>query len=363
MKHITFLLISISVLGATLFAQPVPIAEAPSGEYGLAIERARTILEEQMSDLPGLSVAVGVRGRIVWAEGFGWADIEQRVPVRPSSKFRVGSVAKPMTAALLALLFEEGKIDLDAPVQDYVPSFPTKRGPVTTRQLAGHTAGIRHYQGNEFLNTRHYETVEEGLAIFAADPLMFHPGTAYAYSSYGWNLVSAVIESASGEAFLEQMEARVFEPLGMRETEPDQNRLILLERVRPYVRNADGRLENAPYVDNSYKWAGGGFLSTAEDLVRFGFAHMEPGFLDAETLALFQASQKTADGTETGYGIGWRVWTDESGRAVVGHGGASVGGTTRLAIYPDEGLVIAIISNLSDAPGVDEQKIVELFFN
>ena len=337
--------------------------EAADLSYGQAIAKARAILHSRMDDFPGLSVAVGVDGRIVWAEGFGWADIEQRVPVRPSSKFRVGSVAKPMTAALLALIYERGGIDLDAPVQRYVPSFPEKKHPITTRQLAGHLAGIRHYQGDEMLSSRNYETILEGLEIFEDDALLFEPGTQYSYSTYAWNLISAIIEGATGKAFLTQMDERVFEPLGMRDTSADQNRFIVFDRVRPYVVDEDGRFANAPYVDNSYKWAGGGFVSTAEDLVRFGFAHLEPGFLEAATLETLHTSQKAKDGKETGYGIGWRVSKDERGRRVVGHGGGSVGGTTRLTIYPEESLVIAMITNLSNGPDFHAEAIVELFLN
>lgn len=337
--------------------------EAADLSYGHAIANARAILHSHMDEFPGLSVAVGVRGRIVWAEGFGWADIEQRVPVRPSSKFRVGSVAKPMTAALLALVYQDGEIDLDAPVQRYVPSFPQKEHTITTRQLAGHIAGVRHYQGEERLSSHYYETILEGLEIFQDDPLLFEPGTQYAYSSYGWNLVSAVIEGATGKPYLTQMEERVFEPLGMRDTSADQNRFIVFDRVRPYVVDEDGRFANAPYVDNSYKWAGGGFVSTAEDLVRFGLAHLESDFLEAATLEMLHTSQKTQDGEETGYGIGWRVGKDEHGRRIIGHGGGSVGGTTTLAIYPEQGLAIAMITNLSNGPDFHSNDIVELFLN
>jgi CubicO group peptidase (beta-lactamase class C family) len=352
---------------STLWAQPVAVHEGPRYveatdlNYGRAIERARALLHVRMDLLPGLSVAVGVNGRIVWAEGFGWADIEQRVPVRPSSKFRVGSVAKPMTAALLALIVEEGKIDLDAPVQRYVPGFPEKQYPITTRQLAGHLGGVRHYRGDEFVSSRYYGTVVEGLEIFQHDPLLSEPGTQYSYSSYGFNLISAVIEGATGKDYLAQMEERVFEPLGMRNTSADQNRFIVMDRARPYVVDEQGRFANAPYVDNSYKWAGGGFVSTAEDLVRFGFAHMKPGFLQPSTLTMLQTSQETRDGKETGYGIGWRVRTDEQGRRVVGHGGGSIGGAATLAVYPDQKLVIAMTTNVSDAPDLLSEAIVELF--
>ena len=336
-------------------------AESTHPEHGEAIEAARRLIHNQMDHFPGLSAAVGINGRILWADGFGWADLEQRVPVRPWSRFRVGSVAKPMTAALLALVLEDGQLDLDAPVQRYVPDFPVKKHPITTRQLGGHLAGIRHYQGAEFLSSRHYATVLEGLEIFKEDPLLFQPGTRYSYSSYGWNLISAVIEGASGKSFLDQMHTRVFGALSMRSTEADQNRLIVPDRVRPYNLNDDGHFENAPYVDNSYKWAGGGFVSTAEDLVLFGSAHLKPGFLRAETLKLLHTSQKTADGKETGYGIGWMTGNDEKGRRVIRHGGGSVGGRTALILWPEQGLVVALIVNLTNGAPLPAADIAELF--
>jgi CubicO group peptidase (beta-lactamase class C family) len=329
-------------------------------EYGEKIEAARAVVLERMNRFPGLSVSVGIDGQIVWAEGFGWADLEQRVPVRATSRFRVGSVAKPMTAALLGLVYEEGKIDLDATVQTYVANFPEKEYPITVRQLAGHLAGIRHYQGDEFLSSVYYETVSDGLPIFADDPLLFEPGTRYSYSTYAWNLLSAVIENVSSGSFLEQMQSQVFEPLGMLDTTADRNEMIIADRVRPYVRDDDGKFRNAPHVDNSYKWAGGGFLSTAGDLVRFGLAHMAPGFLEAETLDEWFTSQRTADGEETGYGIGWSVSGQEGNRRV-SHGGGSVGGTTTLGVYLDQGLVIAMVTNLSNGGGFPVDEIAEIF--
>ncbi|MGW8283054.1 MAG: serine hydrolase domain-containing protein, partial [Gemmatimonadota bacterium] len=168
-----------------------PLAEAPSyGELAPAVEYARAILEMMRTErgVPGLSAAVGIDGRIVFAEGFGWADLENRSPATAATKFRIGSVSKPLTAAAIGILVERGKLDLDTAVQAYVPDFPDKRWPVTSRLVAGHLAGIRHYDGEEFLSTRRYETVSEGLEIFADDPLLFEPGERFQYSSYGWNL-------------------------------------------------------------------------------------------------------------------------------------------------------------------------------
>ena len=358
---ICLLVACLTVAGRGRAAESSPqYARISHSAYGEAIEAARALVLERLDDYPGVSVAIGIDGEVVWAEGFGWADIEQGVPVRTTSKFRIGSVSKPMTAALLGLVYEAGQVDLDAPVQTYVPAFPEKEYHISTRQLAGHLSGIRHYRGAEFLSAVHYDNVTDGLVIFADDRLEFEPGSRYQYSSYAWNLLSAVIEGASGDDFLEQMQSRVFEELDLRNTVADQNQLIIMDRVRPYEL-IDGLFYNSPYVDNSYKWAGGGFLSTAEDLVKFGLAHMEPGFLQADTLELWFTSQTLNDGEETGYGIGWSLEADGAGRRVIGHGGGSVGGTTVLSLYPDHDLVFAVIMNMSGAARFPRTEIVDLF--
>jgi CubicO group peptidase (beta-lactamase class C family) len=340
------------------------LALAPSASrYAAAIEQARAVALEAMGrGIPGMAVAVAVNGQIVWSEGFGYADLENRVPVWPTTKFRVGSVSKPLTAGALAQLVEQGKLDLDAPVQKYVPGFPDKGHKITTRLLAGHLAGIRHYKGDEFLIARRYNSVTESLAIFKDDPLLHPPGTKFSYSSYGWNLLSAVVEGASGRDFLGYMDENVFQRLGLRDTVADYNDVIVFGRTRFYG-TREGKTQNAPYVDNSYKWAGGGFLSTVEDLVRFGSAHLQPGFLKQATLDLLFTSQRTADGKETGYGIGWHIITDVAGRRRFHHTGGSVGGTAMLLVYPEEKIVVAVLANLSNAPirGPDFRRIAEAF--
>ncbi len=339
---------------APMRAQPVaaPPAFAPAPpHYGAVVAQARAMAQTRLMEQgwPGLSVAVSVRGETVWAEGFGHADLEQRTPVWPATKFRVGSISKPLTAAAVAQLYAEGRLDVDAPVQTYVPGFPEKRAPVTTRQLGAHLAGIRHYRGTEFLMREHFDTVEDGLALFAADTLLFEPGTRYAYSSYGWNLISAVVEGASGEDFLGYMRRHVFAPLGMRHTVADHVDSLITQRVRFYARNDDGALLNAPYVDNSYKWAGGGFLSTSEDLLRFANAVVLGDFLPPEGKELLFTEQHTTAGEGVDYGFGWRITEDEAGRRVIMHTGGSVGGTSLLAVHPDTGVVVVALVNLSGA--------------
>lgn len=330
-----------------------------------AVAAARRLMQSWMTETgaPGSQVTISRNGRTVWSEAFGFANLELQVPASPKTRFRIGSVSKPLTAAGLGLLVEEGKLDLDAPVQKYAPYFPEKQWPITPRQLAGHLAGIRHYKIGEFLSQRHFDTVKAGLGFFEKDPLLFEPGTMYAYSSYGFNLLSAAMEGASGEPFLAFMQKRVFEPVGMADTSPDDAGPIVPNRADFYTRGeAAGPIVNALYVDNSYKWAGGGFLSTTDDLVRFANAMMAGRFFKPETVKLLWTSQRTRDGKETEYGIGWGVENDEKGRRRISHSGGSQGGTANLILYPDEGqLAVAMLVNSDESFTVRAIHLATLF--
>jgi len=324
---------------------------APAAPAFLVLDSVRSVMPARMRELgiPGASVTVIKDGKVVVNSGFGMSDIELRVTAESGTRFRVGSVAKPMTAVALLLLVEEGRVDLDAEVQRYAPGFPRKSWPVTVRQVAGHQAGIRHYKEGEFENQRPYATLTDGLAMFAADSLLFEPGTGYGYSSFGYNLLGAVIEGASGMPYLRFMQERVFAPLGMRSTIADFPDSIIVGRARFYLSSDSGRrVLNAPYVDNSYKWPSGGFLSTTEDLARFGQAMLEGRLLGPAMRDLMWTPMRTRDGTDTGYGVGWSVRPDAAGRRRVYHTGGSMGAVTILAIYPGQRLVIAITDN-SDA--------------
>lgn len=331
-------------------AAPLPyaIAQPPLRERA-AIDSARAVILEGMrrSSIPGAAVTVMRDGQIVWSEGFGLADAENRVPVTALTRFRIGSVSKPLATAALGVLLEEGKLDLDAPVQKYVPSFPAKRYPFTVRQLAGHLAGIRHYGNDqEFYSKQHYGNVLDALSIFRNDSLEFRPGERLGYSTFGYVLLSAVIESAAGEPFVSYMRRRVIDPIGMRHTVAEYPDSIIPHRARFYTRKDSlSAVHNAPYVDNSNKWAGGGYLSTTEDLALFGHSMASAGLLRRKTMDVLWTSMRTADGKPTDYGIGWSINTDSAGRRVISHSGGSVGGTALLLIYPDQGLVLAFLFN------------------
>lgn len=319
-------------------------------KYDQAIELGRYLMDSllQTGKAPGMDIAISIDGEVVWSEGFGYADLEhQQAVLAGQTRFRIGSVSKPLAAAGIGRLMDMGKIDLEEPIETYVPYWPTKKYTFSVHQLAGHIAGIRHYKGTEFMLTRHFETVEEGIGIFKDDPLLFEPGERFSYSSHGFNLLSAAVEGASGESFLRFMQKEVFDPIGMSSTCADINDSIIANRASFYELNPDTLMVNARYVDNSYKWAGGGFISTTLDLLKFGEAHMSGGFLSEETWTILTTPQSLNNGEHTRYGVGWFVG-GEGEMYRIGHGGGSIGGITDFVMYPELGMVVAMLSNSSD---------------
>jgi serine beta-lactamase-like protein LACTB, mitochondrial len=366
-KTLSLALIGMALLGAAAPHVKPALADSAGqkSQNEEAIRQGRSLVTDLMKrqSIPGLSIAVAVDGKIVWSEGFGLADLENNVAVSTRTSFRIGSVSKLLTAAALARLYEEKLIDLDAPVQTYVPTFPKKEQEITIRQLAGHLSGIRHYSRDEFINRTGSASVTESLKVFQDSPLLFPPGSKYAYSSFGYVLLSAVIEGASKENFLTYMAGHVFRPLNMEATRPDDVQALAPQRSRFYSLDGQRQWLNAPYTDNSSRWAAAGFLSTAEDLTKFGSALLTDGFLKPETRTVMFTSQRTADGKETGVGLAWRIATDEKGRRILHHGGDSLGGRAFILMYPEQRVVVAMLCNLTFAQFAEKEamKIGELF--
>ncbi|XP_061078321.1 serine beta-lactamase-like protein LACTB, mitochondrial isoform X2 [Conger conger] len=416
-----------------------------SARYCSAIEISRDLLQRIKDEVgaPGIVVGVSVDGTPIWLEGLGYADLENRVACCPKTVMRIASISKPLTAVAVARLWGEGQLDLDAPVQKYVPEFPEKQFEgeavtITTRMLLSHLSGIRHYERDakkvkelkekakrllklpegqkkeeeknientespkmedsgtkskqanrkkEFEHEEYYlkegfQSVIDALDLFKDDPLIFKPGTTFLYSTHAYTLVSAVVERVVGQRFLDHM-MKVFRELGMLNTVPEKNDPIIYHRSRFYNFTKKGRVVNCPYVDNSYKWAGGGFLSTVGDLLLFGnamlysyqIAHVKnvkgllPGFLKPETI---RATWTPVDKTEPTwdrdglYGMGWLVVEKQqdyghcrSRRHYVSHTGGAVGASSVLLVYPSDpveprgdppalpkGVVVTIIANM-----------------
>jgi serine beta-lactamase-like protein LACTB len=333
---------------------------ALSPKWAAAVDQGRLSARAGLvkQNLPGLSVAVGVGGDIVWAEGFGWADMEKRVPVAPGMRFRIGHTSKALTSAGVGLLLEKGRLHLEDEIQTYVPQFPTKQWPVTLRQLMGHVAGIRHYGSDEdHAPTAHCQRAADGLKGFADDPLRFEPDTQYGYSTYGWVLVSAAVEAAVKEPLSSFMAAQVFKPLGMTATAFDSPAERNRDRVTFYQRRFTGDggegVVPATEVDYSCFAGAGAILSTPSDLVRFGMAVNGGKLLQAGTVRKLQTPQVLTSDKETEYGLGWMVeevtLAGEPTR-MVHHASRSLkGGTTSFMTFPARGMVVAVTANIANA--------------
>lgn len=316
----------------------------------------------QSTGAPGVSIAVGASNEIVHARGYGSADVENNVQVTTETRFRTASIAKSLTAVLVLSLEERGIIDLDAPIQTYLPDFPEKQWPITSRLLLGHLAGIRHYASNsESQSTQQFESVQEGLKVFADDPLRHQPGSKFLYSSFGYNLLGAVAEQAHERSFIEQLHRHVLEPAGMNHTVEDSHADIISSRTRGYSKitsdrkssdsneNPDARfsIQNAPMHNTSMKIPAGGLLSTPSDLVKFSIAVNTGKLLDLETCQKMWTPQTQLDGTKTSYGLGWNIG-QHAGRKMVSHSGGQAGTSTLLVLFPDSGTSVTIMCNLQN---------------
>ncbi|HWZ85661.1 MAG TPA: serine hydrolase domain-containing protein, partial [Thermoanaerobaculia bacterium] len=295
-------------------------AGSPQPPYGRAIEQSRAMLDEVLQLYPGTAVAVAVGNDIVWSTAFGFADVERHRPVSRATQFRVYEVAMPLTATAMARLSDEGRLDLDAPIQRYLPGVEDGGFPVTVRQLAAHLSGARDFADDEDAPTPCSGAREAARNL---PPRLFvrPPGLGQVVSRPGYILLSAVLEAASGKAFGDLLAESVAFPAGMASTMTDDPRRFLPGRTLFYERGWFGLLGSARPVDTSCRWGAGGLLSTTGDLLRFGEALLRGDLLRRETLAAMFAPQKTRTGVEIAYGLGWHVDSDAQGRRYVWHGG------------------------------------------
>jgi serine beta-lactamase-like protein LACTB len=337
---------------------------SPPEKWADMVRQGREVVVTALAgqNLPGLSVAVGIRNEgpgeeIIWAEGFGWANHEDRVPVSPDTRFRITGLSIPLTSAAVGLLLEQRQLDLDERIQTYVPAFPEKPWPVTLRHALGHMAGLRNDGGDEVPLPESCERAADALPRFADRPLLFAPGSRFDFASYGWILVSAVVEAEVEEPFFTFMRRRVFEPLGMIATTPDFAREPMPDRTTFYFPRFAAEPRYGPELaqegDYSCFAGAGGFLSTPSDLVRFGTALYGSKLLQPATVALLQTPQRLEAGLETSYGLGWqldRLAIGGESVRVAGHDGKfGMGGSASLLTLPERGLAVAVTTNISYA--------------
>jgi CubicO group peptidase (beta-lactamase class C family) len=349
---IAIVAVGAATLGATLYARDGASDAKPGScrdwladpAYRTEINSARALVARMKRAFaaPGLSVAVAADERLVWSESCGFADIVRRRAVTRTTQFRVGSLSKPLTAATVVRLNQEGRLDVSADVRAYVAAFPRSGPLLTLRELGGHLGGIRHYEGGEAINTTHYNSVTDSLRVFVNDPLVASPGAEFHYSSYGFNLLGATVESATGADFSNAVRATLLTPLGMRNTSVGR---APAGGTRFYEATGAGHAVPAPRIDLSDRYPSGGFLSTAEDLARFGIGITSDHFLDKRSQALLFTSQRPRAGQPTGYGFGFEVRKSPLG-TFVGHIGNVVGGAAFILIHPRTRVVVAVTTNV-----------------
>ena len=296
--------------------------------------------------IPGLSVCVIHAGQTVLQKAWGYADLEHEISMHPSQTLvRAASASKPIAAVALGKLVASGKMKWDDSYYQYVPYFPKKKYDFSLRQLAGHTAGIRGYRGKEYAMNRAL-TIRDSLPVFQDDPLLFEPGTGYQYNSYDWVMLSLAMEEVTGMPFEQYVKKEILDPLGLTKTRPeipDENQ----EDIAQFYTRRKGGFKKATPVDNRYKLAGGGYLTTAEELARFGYACLKGDVLQGDALKELWTSMEV-DGTKTYYGLGWEVSEDMKGRPFYGHRGNSVGGYSNFYIFPKQELIFVALINCTD---------------
>lgn len=320
--------------------------EIPADLRGQIDERVARFLER--SGAPGVSVAIGVDNELCFEKGYGLADVENQVPASPATIFRLASISKMLTGVAALQLVEAGKLDLAAPIQTYVPGYPEKQAPITCDLLLKHQSGIRHYKGDqEIRSNKHYERVRDSFGIFQDDPLLFDPGTRFSYTTYGFNVLGAAIEGASGEDYVSYVQKHIAEPCGMSTLQADSPFAIIPHRAAGY-RKQGKKLLNDFAVDISNKIPGGGWCSTAGDLVRFAGALNSGKLLSPQMLDTMWTPRTTLDGDVTNVGYGCFIDVVEDDR-LISHSGGQPKVSTFLVFSPAKKVAVAVMCNLRDS--------------
>lgn len=338
-------------------------------QYESVVAEAMTMIEEHRSSIhsPGISAAVAIDGRMVWAGTSGWADIANNRPLSTESQFRIGSTSKAVNATLLAKLVENDILTLDTPLADYqLARRNPKWAAITPRQLASHTAGMPHYKENtDYLGllktmalTTRYDNVSDAVGVFDSSDLLFPPGEQFSYSSLGTVLLSALMQEAAQTPYQQLMDTEVFTPLGLVSTLPEpapQDRRKLAPNLVKFYWHPDYSQNQVAVwreVDLSHRLAGGGFISTSTDLVKLGLGFMDDSFLPKSVRDEFWTPQRLNSGeiNEQHYAVGWRVRDSDFGDGVgtlfhANHGGVSRGAQSWLMVIPEYNMAVAININ------------------
>ena len=304
----------------------------------------------------GITAALARDGEVLWSGAYGWADPEAEVPAARETIYRTGSISKSFTAVLMAIVADEGTVTLDTPLEDLVPEVenlldrPPGANP-SLRQVASHTAGFDREPGLPDAAAGPIETwTSRILESIPTTGYQTPPGTEYSYSNIGFGILGFGLERAAGEPFMDQVEARIFEPLGMA-----SSTFVIGDALRPalskgHANGADGQVNTdlpaREHAGRGYKVPNGGVYSTVDDLAAFAAGVMGRGRLAlfSEAMRSEVLSVQTPEDPESGYGLGFSV-SAADGRVFAGHGGSVAGYTAFLLFEPATGLTAVLLRN------------------
>jgi CubicO group peptidase (beta-lactamase class C family) len=302
----------------------------------------------QRQQIPGLSLAVVQDGRTLKLQGYGFADLELRVPATPDTVFEIGSITKQFVSAAIMTLVEQGRVSLDDSPAKYLPDLPSAWHVVTIRQLLTHTSGIPDFE--EILGYGAYRnptTPQQLIAVAAGKPMDFPPGTGWHYSNTGYYLLGLIVEKVCGEPHVAVIEKRILGPAGMTRTRSSTPVEIIAGRASGYALEG-GRIENRDPVQPTAVGGAGDLVSTAGDLVRWNAFLDAQSALAKESYARIWTDQPLADGSLSGYGFGWFV-TPVRGHRAQEHSGGTAGFSSDILRLPDDRVTVIVLTNTYSA--------------
>lgn len=343
-------LLTLAPAAPLLAAAPKATPAATAADSALVQALDALAAENYPADQPGAAILVEKDGQALLRKGYGMANLELGVPVRPDMVFEVGSVTKQFTAAAILMLAEQGKLRFDDPVTRHLPDFPTHGKTITIEHLLTHTSGIPSYTGipEWSAQKRQDVTVDELTAFFRGKPLDFEPGSRFSYNNSGYVLLGAIIEKLSGKTYEDFVEQQIFQPLGMAHSRYGHRDEIVAGRAFGYQKAEDG-YRNASYVSMTQPYAAGSLMSTVDDLARWDKALAGETLLRRASLERMFKPVTLSTGLPTTYGYGLSTF-DFQGHRVIEHGGDIQGFSCHLLRVPEERLFVVVLSNNPYAP-------------
>ena len=294
---------------------------------------------------PGAAVLAVKDGKVILRKGYGMANLELGVPIKPEMVFRIGSITKQFTAVAIMKLAEEGKLSVTDDIKKYLPDYPTHGHTITIHHLLNHTSGIKSYTSVQEILSLMRKDMKPGelIDLFKNQPMDFAPGEQFLYNNSGYFLLGAIIEKVSGKSYEAYIDENIFKPLGMSSSYYGSNTRIIPLRASGYEKGEKG-IRNADYLSMTLPYAAGSLLSTVDDLHRW-YQALEAGkVLSQKSLEQMYTPTKLNNGKTQNYGYGWSLGTF-SGEKTIEHGGGINGFITDAVRVPEKKVFVTVLTN------------------